>query len=125
MKTTDYLGDLLVKTDVFELLNNEFNLPIIAIKIKDKYNSYFTVFDISRKLKEKGWLVPAYTLPNNAEEIAVLRIVIKENFSRDMADLLHNDLKNIFMEYMDEFKNKKGMTPNIFRKTYMPKKIYV
>lgn len=120
IETTKYLGDLLVETGIFELLNTELNLPIIAIRIKDMFLDYFTVFDISRKLKEKGWLVPAYTLPNNAEEIAVLRIVIKENFSRDMADLLCYDLNNIFSEYYDEFKNKKNMenfknpTINIF-----------
>ncbi|WP_409199574.1 glutamate decarboxylase [Methanobrevibacter sp. DSM 116169] len=107
LEITNYLGDLLVKTNVFELLNPKLRLPIIAIKIKKEFQDFFTVFDISDKLREKGWLVPAYTLPENAENIAVLRIVIKENFSREMADLLINDLNIIFKEYKDKIGNKK------------------
>lgn len=37
--------------------------------------------------------MPAYTLPPNAESVAVLRMVVKENFSRDMADMLAADIK--------------------------------
>ena len=47
---------------------------------------------VSRVLRERGWIVPAYTLPANAEHIQVLRIVVKENFSRDMVDLLAHDI---------------------------------
>jgi glutamate decarboxylase len=43
-------------------------------------------------LRERGWIVPAYTLPPNAEHITVLRMVIKENFSRDMVDMLAHDV---------------------------------
>ena len=43
-------------------------------------------------LRERGWIVPAYTLPPNAEHITVLRMVIKENFSRDMVDMLAHDI---------------------------------
>ena len=48
---------------------------------------------LSRLLRERGWIVPAYTLPPNAEHITVLRLVVKENFSRDMADMLAHDVR--------------------------------
>ena len=48
--------------------------------------------ELSERLREHGWIVPAYTLPPNAEHITVLRIVVKENFSRDMADMLDEDI---------------------------------
>ena len=48
---------------------------------------------LSRRLRERGWIVPAYTLPANAEHITVLRLVVKENFSRDMADILAHDMR--------------------------------
>jgi len=108
MKTAEYLSNNLLKTDVFDLLNEELSLPILAIKLKDKFKDDFTVFDISKKLKERGWLVPAYTLPANAENIAVLRIVIKENFSRDMADLLIRDIHNILKNYNEKSKEDKN-----------------
>ncbi len=38
--------------------------------------------------REHGWLVPAYTFPKNREDLAVLRCVCKEGFTRDMADML-------------------------------------
>ena len=52
--------------------------------------------DLPRELgepRDRGWLVPAYTFPRNREDLAVLRIVVKEGFSREMADLLLADLQ--------------------------------
>ncbi|MEE8639168.1 MAG: glutamate decarboxylase, partial [bacterium] len=40
------------------------------------------------------WILPAYTLPPNAEKIAIMRVVVKENFSRDMTDMLYDDVIN-------------------------------
>jgi glutamate decarboxylase len=47
---------------------------------------------LSHLLRERGWIVPAYTLPADAEHISVLRMVVKENFSRDMVDMLAHDV---------------------------------
>jgi glutamate decarboxylase len=47
---------------------------------------------LSHLLRERGWIVPAYTLPPNAEHVSVLRMVVKENFSRDMVDMLAHDV---------------------------------
>jgi glutamate decarboxylase len=51
---------------------------------------------LSRRLRERGWIVPAYTLPPNADHITVLRMVIKENVSRDMVELLAADVRSAF-----------------------------
>jgi glutamate decarboxylase len=48
---------------------------------------------VSRKLREHGWLVPAYTMPANREDLAVLRIVVRNGFSHDMAELFLRDLR--------------------------------
>jgi glutamate decarboxylase len=47
---------------------------------------------LTHLLRERGWIVPAYTLPPNAQHVTVMRMVIKENFSRDMVDLLAHDV---------------------------------
>jgi glutamate decarboxylase len=52
------------------------------------------VFELSARLREKGWIVPAYTLPPNANKVEVMRVVVKENFSRDMAEMLVDDIRN-------------------------------
>jgi glutamate decarboxylase len=71
----------------FELLSEGSELPVFAFKLRDDVTNY-TVFDVSRALREHGWQVPAYTLPTNLEDVAVLRIVVRNGFSADMADIL-------------------------------------
>jgi glutamate decarboxylase len=51
------------------------------------------VFDLSERLRQRGWLVPAYTFPENMQDTAVLRIVVRNGFSRDLADVLLSDLR--------------------------------
>ena len=48
----------------------------------------FTVFDVSERLRIDGWQVPAYTMPDDATDVAVLRVVVREGFSLDLADAL-------------------------------------
>jgi len=85
-----YLGKKLTDSDRFDMLNSAQLLPIIAVTLKEGTN--FNVFDLSDKLRERGWIIPAYSLPPNAQEISILRIVVKENFSRDLIDILFEDI---------------------------------
>ena len=50
------------------------------------------VFEVSAALRERGWQVPAYTFPENREDLAVLRVVVRNGFSLDLADLFFRDL---------------------------------
>jgi glutamate decarboxylase len=74
-----------------ELLNDASRFPIVVARAQDPDKLDLTL--LSRVLRERGWIVPAYTLPPNAEHITVLRLVVKENFSRDMADMLAHDVR--------------------------------
>ncbi len=87
-----YLAQLLAGSGRFEMLNTANLLPIVIFKLKEPAS--YTVFDLSHKLRERGWILPAYTLPPNAEDIAIMRVVVKENFSHDLADLLFDDIMN-------------------------------
>ena len=60
----------------------------------------YDVFDVSRKLRERGWLVPAYTMPPKREDLAVLRVVVRNGFSHDMAELFLRDLRQA-VEWLD------------------------
>jgi glutamate decarboxylase len=53
----------------------------------------YPAYDVSRKLREAGWLVPAYTMPPNREDLVVLRVVVRNGFSHDMASLFLRDLE--------------------------------
>src|SRR6476646_291622 len=75
----------------FRLLTRGDQLPVFAFTTTDDVRE-FDVFDVSRRLRERGWLVPAYTFPENRTDLAALRVVVKQGFSHDMADMLVNDL---------------------------------
>jgi len=77
----------------FELLTDGSDLPVLAFRLTDPDAAGYTVFDVSERLRLRGWLVPAYTFPENMQDTAVLRIVVRNGFSRDLADLLLNDLR--------------------------------
>jgi len=77
----------------FELISRAEHLPVFAFTIKAEETRY-SVFDVSRVLRERGWLVPAYTFPPDLEDLEVLRIVVRNGFSGDLADLLVADLRS-------------------------------
>jgi glutamate decarboxylase len=70
----------------YRLITDGSELPVFAFALKPEVTNY-TVFDVSARLREEGWLVPAYTFPENREDLSVLRIVVRAGMSRDMADL--------------------------------------
>lgn len=73
-----------------ELVNDGSIFPIVVLRASDPEAIDLTM--LSHLVRERGWIVPAYTLPPNAQHISVLRMVIKENLSRDMVDILSDDL---------------------------------
>jgi glutamate decarboxylase len=87
-----YTADEIAKIGPFRLLTDGSELPVFAVALDDAEHRY-TVFDISERLRDRGWLVPAYTFPENRQDLAALRIVVKNGFSRDLADLLIADLR--------------------------------
>jgi glutamate decarboxylase len=78
----------------FELLTDGGELPVFAFKLRDEIDNY-SVFDISTRLRERGWIVPAYTFPKNREDLAVLRVVVRNGFSADLAELFLDDLEHL------------------------------
>jgi glutamate decarboxylase len=88
-----YLADNIAALDAFALVTDGCaGLPVFAFKVSEETEK-FTAFDVSRGLRERGWLVPAYTMPPNREDLVVLRVVVKNGFSMDMADMFLADLQ--------------------------------
>ena len=65
---------------------------MFAFTLKPEVKNY-TVFDVSDRLRQRGWLVPAYTFPENRQDLSVLRIVVRAGMNQDMADLLLEHLR--------------------------------
>jgi glutamate decarboxylase len=76
----------------YELLSDGSDLPVFAFTLKDSVKNY-SVFDVSDRIRQRGWLVPAYTFPANRQDLSVLRIVVRAGMNLDMADLLLADLR--------------------------------
>ncbi|HWH11841.1 MAG TPA: glutamate decarboxylase [Solirubrobacteraceae bacterium] len=85
----------------FEVINDGSIFPIVAVRASKPEE--LDLPQLSRRLRERGWIVPAYTLPADAEHVTVLRMVIKESFSRDMVDLLADDIETAITELCSPF----------------------
>ncbi|KAL2334309.1 hypothetical protein Fmac_015522 [Flemingia macrophylla] len=91
MENTRILKERLERTGRFNIISKDIGVPLLAFSLKD--NSQHTVFEISDQLRKFGWIVPAYTMPPDAEHVAVLRVVIREDFSRSLAERLAHDIE--------------------------------
>ncbi len=87
-----YLSSEIAKMGPFELLTDGSDLPVFAFKLRDDVTEY-SVFDLSERLRQRGWQVPAYTFPEDMTDTVVMRIVIRNGFSHDLANLLLDDMR--------------------------------
>src|SRR3954470_13103038 len=86
------LSERVAKIGPFELLSDGSAIPVFAFRLRNS-NGY-TVFDVSNRLRRSGWQVPAYTMPADAQDIAVLRVVVREGFDADLADMFCHELSD-------------------------------
>ena len=91
--TARYLRESLLEIGPFTILGPAEDIPVLVFRITADAGVPYSVFDLSEQLLHRGWQVPAYTLPENASDISVLRIVVKEEMSRDLAELLLEDFR--------------------------------
>jgi glutamate decarboxylase len=94
-----YTADAVAALGPFRLLTDGSELPVFAFALDG--DRPYTVFDVSERLRDRGWLVPAYTFPENRQDLAALRIVIRNGMSRDLADLLAADLAR-HVDYLEQ-----------------------
>jgi glutamate decarboxylase len=92
-KNAGALADKLRVTGDFELIGDgEEQLPLVAFKLAGEKN--YDEFDLSWQLSaERGWMLPAYTMPPNAEDVKVLRALVKQTLSREQIDRLADDIQ--------------------------------
>ncbi len=91
-KNARALAEYLESCGDFELIGaDKEQLPLVAFKLVEGKN--YDEFDLSWQLSaERGWMLPAYTLPPNAENVKVLRALVKETLSREQVDRLSADI---------------------------------
>ncbi len=84
------IGDM----EPFELYSDGSDIPVFAWLQKPDYNPNWDLYDLGNKLREDGWLVPAYPMPEALTNLTVQRIVVRNGVSRDLADLLLGAIKD-------------------------------
>jgi glutamate decarboxylase len=97
--TALYLSSHIAKMAPFQLLSDGSELPVLFFRLKPEVVNY-TVYDVSAKLRERGWQVPAYSLPDNLTDVSGLRIVVRNGFGHDLANLFLDDLTRA-LEYFE------------------------
>lgn len=90
------LKEGLEKTGRFKIVSKDIGVPLVAFSLKD--NSRHDEFEIAEMLRRFGWIVPAYTMPADAQHITVLRVVVREDFSRGLAERLVLDITKVLHE---------------------------
>ncbi|MGH9082828.1 MAG: glutamate decarboxylase [Acidimicrobiales bacterium] len=90
--TARWLADQVEGMGCFELLGRGDDLPVVCFRLTG--HPAYTVFDLSEMLRQRGWIVPAYKMAPDAEDVEVLRVVVREGLSTDMATELVADLGN-------------------------------
>ncbi|QDC25312.1 glutamate decarboxylase [Georgenia yuyongxinii] len=77
----------------FELIGaDDEQLPLVAFRLTE--NQVYDEFDIAWQLSaERGWMVPAYTLPPDAQSVTIMRALVKQTMSREHVDTLARDIE--------------------------------
>lgn len=77
----------------FEIIGeDQEQLPLVAFRLAGEHD--YDEFDIAWQLSaERGWMVPAYTLPPDAQEVTIMRALVKETMSREHVDTLARDIE--------------------------------
>jgi len=95
-----FLSSEVAKMGPFELFTDGSDIPVFAWRLKPGYTQNWDLHDLSNKLREHGWQVPAYPMPEDIQDITVMRVVVRNGLSMDLAHLFLADLKRS-VEYLE------------------------
>jgi glutamate decarboxylase len=89
-----YLAEEIGKMDPFEIIyNGDGGILALCWKLKEGNDYNFTLYDLADRLRSRGWLVPAYSMPAHREDLVIQRILVRNGTSMDLADLLLDDMR--------------------------------
>jgi glutamate decarboxylase len=93
-RTADYLSDSLQALD-FIIMSKKSGegLPLVAFRLKPDEDRNWDEFALAHQLRSRSWVVPAYTMAPHTENLKMLRVVVREDFSKNRCDSLIVDIK--------------------------------
>jgi glutamate decarboxylase len=104
--TADYLSDSLEELG-FIIMSKKGGegLPLVAFRLDPKKGKHYDEFAIAQQLRGRSWVVPAYTMAPHTEDLKLLRVVVREDFSKSRCDALICDIK-LVLSILDEMDAK-------------------
>lgn len=110
MEVAQYCHDEIGKMECFANYADKLVNPLFIWYMDPDYDqkAKWTLYDLQATLQQSGWMVPAYTLPKNLDDVVVMRIVVRQGMSRDMADMLLGDIRNA----VEQFEQLEYPTPS-------------
>ncbi|MHC5310005.1 glutamate decarboxylase [Myroides sp. LJL116] len=97
-----YIAQEIAKIGLFDIIyDGKGGVPGACWVMKKGVNPGFSLFDLTDRMRSRGWQVASYSLPSDCEDMVVQRVLVRHGFSRDMADLLLSDLKRC-IEYFEK-----------------------
>jgi glutamate decarboxylase len=86
-----HLRQRLVDSGYFVIMNETQRIPVVALTL-DKRAKNFNEFDVSGKVRERGWVLSAYSMPPDAQDVRSLRVVVRPHLNLTVIDTLANDI---------------------------------
>ena len=89
----DHLAKRAQETDALEIVGGKPSLPLIIARVRE--GEPFTADELVGELaRRRGWLVPAYKMPPANEDQRIIRVLVKINQTRELADALADDIRD-------------------------------
>ncbi|KAJ5379761.1 Glutamate decarboxylase 4 [Penicillium cataractarum] len=104
-RIADYMADQLKQMGMIIMSQGQGNgLPLVAFRLPPNPERVYDEFALAHQLRERGWIVPAYTMAPNSNKLQLMRIVVREDFSMNRCDSLITDVKLALqtLESMDQ-----------------------
>ena len=99
LEHAQYLRHRLTKSGRFQIMNKTQRIPVVALTL-DKSVTRYNEFDISNKVRERGWILAAYSMPPDAQQVNSLRIVVRPHLNRTVVEILADDIERA-CEYLE------------------------
>lgn len=93
-RTADYLSESLKQLGFLIMSQGGGDgLPLVAFRLDPKLRKHYDEFALAHQLRQRSWVVPAYTMAPHTEDLKMLRVVVREDFSKARCDQLLCDIK--------------------------------
>jgi glutamate decarboxylase len=111
-----HLADGISRLGPFQLWNDASDIPVFAWRLRPDHTDRWDLHDLGDQLRQRGWLVPAYPMPDDLGDLTVQRIVVRNGLSMDLADTLLEHLRSsvAYLDGLDGPLPRRGRTAITF-----------